>query len=114
MRNLLRVLAIVVVFLAVGAAGARAARADLVGCVIYKDRQFAGHQLKIKPNGRIAVLERDWDDAISSVEVAPGCLLIAFLRKDFLGLTESFGPGQWPELPAAWDEQISSLQCNCL
>lgn len=103
-------LALIVLMLA---SGAFDAMAGVDGCIIYKDRQFQGHQLVIDGNTRMTSLAGDWDDAISSVKVAPLCLLVVFEHKDHQGPAETFGPGEWSQLPEGWDEQVSSLQCNC-
>lgn len=94
--------------------GAVAAFATEVnGCLVYRERNFAGENLPLSRNARLPVLNGTWDNAVSSVRVPQGCLLVAFKEKDFRGSSEAFGPGDYADMPKGWDDEFSSVQCNC-
>jgi hypothetical protein len=82
-------------------------------CTAYENKSFAGERLALERNTSMPVLPKAMDDRISSVHVAPGCLLVGYADPKFKGPSQTWGPGDYTELPAGWDDVVSSLQCNC-
>ena len=82
-------------------------------CQLFKESNHTGPQLSVARNQSRTELEQGWDDEISSLKVAPGCLLVGFKEKGFRGANQTFGPGEYASMPEGWDNHISSVQCNC-
>lgn len=90
------------------------AAAPVVGapCEVFEHKYFAGESVAIERNQSLPRLGK-LNDRISSVKVASQCLMVAYADEDYRGLTTTFGPGDYATLPDGWDDQISSLHCNC-
>ena len=81
-------------------------------CEVFEHSSFAGQSIAIERNQslpRLGVL----NDRVSSIKVGSQCLLVAYADEDYHGTTTTFGPGDYALLPAGWDDEISSLHCNC-
>ena len=104
-------IAVSAIVLATGAVAASAT--EINGCLVYRERNFSGENLPLGRNARLPLLAGTWDNAVSSVRVPQGCLLVAFKDKEFRGASEAFGPGDYSDMPSGWDDEFSSLQCNC-
>ena len=89
-----------------------AAMPSFAGCEIFEHVNFAGHSLAVEPNQSLPRLGA-LNDKISSLKIASQCLLVAYADENYRGMTTTFGPGDWATLPAGWDDEISSLKCNC-
>lgn len=92
---------------------AAAAAGGASGCTAYEHQNFAGEKLALEPNKPLPALPKTMDDRISSVRVPRGCLLVGYADPQFKGASQTWGPGDYAELPAGWDDVVSSLQCNC-
>lgn len=82
-------------------------------CVVYADKSFGGTSLSVPANEPLSTLPTTLDNAISSVKVAGGCILVGYADPAFKGHTQTWGPGSYEHLPAEWNDVISSAQCNC-
>lgn len=81
-------------------------------CEIFEHKNFAGHSIAVAANQSLPRLGT-LNDRVSSIKIASQCLLVAYADEDYRGMTTTFGPGDWEMLPDGWDDQISSLHCNC-
>lgn len=90
------------------------AAAPAVGaaCEIFEHRNFSGGSIAIERNQSLPRLG-SLNDRVSSIRVASQCLLVAYADEDYRGITTTFGQGEHASLPAGWDDEISSLHCNC-
>lgn len=79
-------------------------------CVVYADKGFGGASMEVPPNKPLASLPYTLDNAISSVKVGEGCILVGFGDPEFKGHTQTWGPGSYDQLPAEWNDIISSAQ----
>ena len=82
-------------------------------CIVYENKNFNGVTLALKMNQSMPALAESIDNKISSVRVRPGCILVGFADANFKGLSQTWGPGDYPTLPKGWDDVISSVQCSC-
>ena len=82
-------------------------------CMVYADKAFGGASLSVTVNQPLSKLPTTLDNSISSVKVAEGCILVGYADPAFRGHTQTWGPGSYEQLPAEWDDTISSAQCNC-
>ena len=89
-----------------------AAPAVAASCEVFEHKYFAGESVAIERNQSLPRLGT-LNDRISSVKVASQCLMVAFADEQYRGATTTFGPGEYATLPDGWDDQISSLHCNC-
>src|SRR5262249_28563948 len=92
--------------------GSAVASRAVASCSVYEHRDFLGEQLTIADNRSMEHLG-SLNDRVSSIVVSPGCLLIAYADPRFAGATTTFSAGRHPTLPDGWDDQISSVRCNC-
>ena len=81
-------------------------------CELFEHKDFAGRFMKANRNESLPRLGA-LNDRVSSIKVAPQCLLVAYSDEEYRGVTTTFGPGDYPTLPQGWDDEISSLHCNC-
>jgi hypothetical protein len=81
-------------------------------CEVFEHSNFAGQSIAIERNQSLPRLGT-LNDRVSSIKVGSQCLLVAYADEDYHGTTTTFGPGDYPKLPAGWDDEISSLHCNC-
>ena len=81
-------------------------------CQLFEHKNFAGQFMKANPNESLPRLGA-LNDRVSSIKVAAQCLLVAYADEEYHGVTTTFGPGDYPTLPQGWDDEISSLRCNC-
>jgi len=82
-------------------------------CSLFADKVFGGASLPVPANQPLSTLPAALDNAISSVKVAEGCILVGYADPHFKGHTQTWGAGSYEQLPAEWDNVISSAQCNC-
>jgi Beta/Gamma crystallin len=81
-------------------------------CDLFEHTDFGGRFITADRNQSLPRLGA-LNDRVSSIKVAAQCLMVAYADEDYRGLTTTFGPGDYSTLPQGWDDQISSLQCNC-
>ena len=79
---------------------------------MYDHKNFQGEALTIEKNRALSHLGA-LNDRVSSIKVAPQCLLVAYADPQFGGVTTTFSAGEHASLPAGWDDQISSARCTC-
>jgi hypothetical protein len=89
-----------------------AAQALAAPCEVFEHKNFSGELVAIERNQSLARLGA-LKDRVSSIKVDPQCLIVAFAEEEYRGSMITFGPGEHPTLPEGWDDQISSLHCNC-
>ena len=91
---------------------ASAGPALAAACEVFEHTDFKGESLMAERNQSLPRLGR-LNDRVSSVKVAPQCLMIAYADEDYNGAITTFSSGTHATLPDGWDDQISSLHCNC-
>ena len=89
-----------------------AAQALAAPCEVFEHKNFSGQFIALERNQSMARLGA-LNDRASSIKVDPQCLVVAFADEEYRGGTATFGPGEHPTMPEGWDNQISSLRCNC-
>ena len=89
-----------------------AAQALAAPCEVFEHKNFSGQFIALERNQSMPRLGA-LNDRVSSIKVASQCLAVAFADEEYRGGTITFGPGEHPTMPEGWDEQISSLRCNC-
>jgi hypothetical protein len=89
-----------------------AAQASAAPCEVFEHKNFSGPFVAIERNQSLPRLGA-LNDRVSSIKVGPQCLVVAFADEEYRGATTTFGPGEYPTLAEGWDDQISSLHCNC-
>jgi hypothetical protein len=89
-----------------------AAQALAAPCEVFEHRNFSGQFIALERNQSMPRLGA-LNDRVSSIKVGSQCLAVAFADEDYRGGTTTFGRGEHPTLPEGWDDQISSLRCNC-
>jgi len=88
------------------------ASACAAACQMFDHKDFRGESLTIESNRALPHLGA-FNDRVSSIKVAPQCLLVAYADAQYAGATTTFSPGEHAALPDGWDDQISSARCNC-
>ena len=88
------------------------ARAVAAPCEVFEDKNFAGQSVIIERNQSLPRLGA-LNDHVSSIKIAPQCLMVAYADEEYHGTTTTFGPGEYATLSEGWDNEISSLHCNC-
>lgn len=80
---------------------------------IYQHQNYKGKKRIVNPGGQINNLSdfNDWNDAISSVKVAPGCRINLFQHSHFRGLSNLYTYST-PNV-GAYNNAFSSLTCRC-
>jgi hypothetical protein len=89
-----------------------AAQALAAPCEVYEHKNFSGPFVAVERNQSMPRLGA-LNDRVSSIKIDPQCLVVAFADEEYRGGMITFGPGEHPTLPEGWDDQISSLRCNC-
>jgi len=89
-----------------------AAQASAAPCELFEHANFSGPFIAVERNQSLPRLGT-LNDRVSSIKVGSQCLAVAFADEEYRGGTTTFGPGEYPTLPEGWDDQISSLHCNC-
>jgi Beta/Gamma crystallin len=89
-----------------------AAPAAGAACEVFENQNFAGESMAIERNQSLPRLDT-LNDRVSSIKVASQCLLVAYADEDYRGVTTTFSQGEHASLPKGWDDEISSLHCNC-
>jgi len=82
-------------------------------CALFEHPNFDGASVSVAPNQSIAALASNLDNKVSSVRVARGCILVGYPDPSFKGASETWGSGAYAQLPSAWNDVISSVECNC-
>jgi hypothetical protein len=100
------------VILALACAALASTQALGAACEVFEHRNFAGASLAIEGSQSLPRLGT-LNDRVSSIKVAPQCLLVAYADEDYRGLATTFSQGEHASLPDGWDDEISSLRCNC-
>jgi hypothetical protein len=88
------------------------ARAVAAPCEVFEHKNFAGQSVVIERNQSLPRLGA-LNDRVSSIKIAPQCLMVAYADEEYRGTTTTFGPGEYATLSDGWDNEISSLHCNC-
>jgi beta/gamma crystallin len=81
-------------------------------CEVFEHKNFTGVSIAIERNQSLPRLGA-LNDRVSSIKVASQCLVVAYADEEYRGTTTTFGPGDYATLPEGWDDEISSLHCNC-
>ncbi len=81
-------------------------------CMLFENSNYGGQSHAMAPNTSTAALGA-MDDKASSVKVARDCILVGYDAADFSGPAQTFGPGDYPELPTGWNDRVSSARCSC-
>ena len=89
-----------------------AAQALAAPCEVFEHKNFSGQFIALERNQSMPRLGA-LNDRVSSIKIDPQCLVVAFADEEYRGSTATFGPGEHPTMPEGWDNQISSLRCNC-
>ena len=89
-----------------------AAPAVAASCEVFEHKNFAGESIAIERNQSLPRLGK-LNDRVSSIKVGSQCLMIAYSDEEYRGATTTFSPGEHAVLPDGWDDEISSLHCNC-
>ena len=99
-----------------------AAQALAAPCEVFEHKNFSGQFIALERNQSMPRLVGELghaqvgaalNDRVSSIKVGSQCLVVAFADEEYRGGTATFGPGEHPTMPEGWDNQISSLRCNC-
>ena len=90
-----------------------AAQPAQAACVLYEHSNFAGALIEVPANRPVQGMPKDLDNRTSSIKVGASCVLVAYHDPYFKGPMQTWGPGDYPTLPADWDDVISSARCNC-
>jgi Beta/Gamma crystallin len=98
--------------LAVVCATFAAAPAGSAACEVFEHKNFTGASIAIERNQSLPGLGT-LNDRVSSIKVASQCLMVAYADEGYRGATTTFSPGEHAMLPDGWDDEISSLHCNC-
>jgi hypothetical protein len=89
-----------------------AAPAMGAACEVFEHKNFAGASIAIDRNQSLPRLGA-LNDRVSSLKVGSQCLMVAYTDEEYRGTTTTFSPGEHAALPDGWDDEISSLHCNC-
>ena len=89
-----------------------AAQALAAPCEVFEHKNFSGQFIALERNQSMPRLGA-LNDRVSSIKVGLQCLAVTFADEEYRGGTTTFGPGDHPTMPDGWDNQISSLRCNC-
>ena len=81
-------------------------------CEVFEHKNFTGESMAIEGNQSLPRLGT-LNDRVSSIKVAPRCLLVAYADENYRGAATTFSQGEHASLPHGWDDEISSLRCNC-
>jgi hypothetical protein len=81
-------------------------------CEVFEHKNFTGGSIAIERNQSLPQLGA-LNDRVSSIKVAPQCLMVAYADEQYRGATTTFSQGEHSSLPDGWDDEISSLHCNC-
>jgi Beta/Gamma crystallin len=81
-------------------------------CEVFEHKDFMGESIAVERNQSLSRLGK-LNDRVSSIRVGSQCLMVAYADEDYHGVTTTFGPGEYASLPHGWDDEISSLHCNC-
>jgi len=81
-------------------------------CEVFEHMNLTGESMTIERNQSLPRLGK-LNNRVSSVKVAPRCLMIAYADEGYNGAITTFGPGMHATLPDEWDDRMSSLHCNC-
>ena len=90
------------------------AAAPAVGaaCEVFEHKNFEGESIAIERNQSLPRLG-NLNDRVSSIKVGSQCLVVAYANEEYRGAMTTFSPGAHASLPNGWDDEISSLHCNC-
>ena len=81
---------------------------------LFEHADFQGASFTMPSNTEILDLrDTGWNDQISSLTVFPGCFLIAFEHVEFGGWAVRYASGNVPYVGNAYNDQFSSLRCQC-
>ena len=94
------------------AATLSAASAMAAFCEVFEHKNFTGGSIAIERNQSLPRLGK-LNDRVSSIRIGSQCLMVAYADEEYRGTTTTFSPGEHAVLPDGWDDEISSLHCNC-
>lgn len=87
----------------------------------YYENCCGGAELSVEPGTDLPFLPADWNNAASSLVVAPRCELTVWSLRGKAGKTRKFSAGAYPRLEefrkgifGDWSNTIASLYCRCL
>lgn len=82
-------------------------------CVMYVHDNYQGPAYIIYKNAEVYVIGSSYNDEISSLIVPQGCHLQVFTEWHFIGLNNTYPPGQYPAVGSTLNDRISSAKCIC-
>lgn len=80
-----------------------------VRLVLYEHRHFAGRSLAVSQHALRNLVEAGFNDRASSLRVEQGYWMLCS-DADFQGECATFGPGEYPQLPAELNNRVSSAR----
>jgi hypothetical protein len=87
-----------------------------VAALVYENENFTGRVLPIFKNGTIANLaDYGFNDKITSIQIAPNCIVLTYLNANFNSSTvlPYRGPVNVPNVGEAYNDKISSINVQC-
>jgi hypothetical protein len=84
-----------------------------VGCSLFQDANWFGQEFKIGRYYSFAYVGNAFNDQASSASVPNGCRLWIWPEINFGGNPYIFPSGDYPYLPAGWNDIVSSAWCPC-
>lgn len=81
-------------------------------CEVFQHINYGGDRLALLPGQTMPAVGSQWNDQISSVQVANSCRLIAFQHDNYQGDRRVFSTNT-SSVGNLWNDQISSLKCQC-
>jgi Peptidase inhibitor family I36 len=82
------------------------------GCIVFEHANFGGAQLPVQANSSIGYFSGFWNDRISSLACAPGCVITTFEHANFGGRRQTWA-GSVPFVGRGWNDRISSMAVEC-
>lgn len=87
--------------------------APLGACAtLYEHIYFGGDSRSVEDGAYVPWIGNLWNDQVSSVQVASGCVLNAYEHINFGGAQVGY-LGSVPWVGDGWNDRISSYTCNC-
>lgn len=94
--------------------GSPATASWTVGAYLYEHSNYQGQVRPILAGQSINITSNNWNDKVSSIQVAPNCTLRAYLDANFSPNPPLvFSPGNYSYVGNAYNDQISSVEVIC-
>jgi beta/gamma crystallin len=79
---------------------------------LYEHVNYRGDRRNVSSGENTSWIGGPWNDQISSIQVAPGCVLNAYEHVNYGGGQKSFS-GNVPRVGSGWNDEMSSFTCSC-